>query len=328
MKKYLIIATLIISLLPLGLKAAPSDPLTEEDLQNICDNEIWNEEHEVYDILTGIDINELSDMEKEFIEDYMKYLIGEKYDRTLYNSKAVNYCVNREYRYCEWGVFPLYYFDKRILVNYPSAALAVNNKPLFERLIDIYPFLLDNAVVDYENWHSNGYFYTPALYMISTGQYGVLKYLIDKYEVNLLKNSGYIYRDKTKPQRQINALELAQRSLDEWTQKGNEYGIMCAQKTLKVVQDWFEANRNNPKYNNQGLRDYNRELSRIANLENQKAENNIPADYEGKPLFFLDMEEKYAELNNIERQVNNMEIQIMIDKLMRDIDFSFLGNQA
>ena len=325
MKKYLIIATLIISLLPVGLKA---QTWTDAELQDICDNEIWYEELEVYKIVTTIDPNELSWLEKEFAEDYMKYLIGEDNNRTKYNNKALNYCVNREHRWCEWGVFPLYYYNERMVMNYPSAALAVNNKELFEALIREYPFLLDNAIVDYENYHSNGYFYTPALLMIRNSQFGVLKYLIEKYDVNLLRNSGYIYRDRTKPQRQINALELAQQAVDRWVENGNETGIACARKTLEVVQDWYNRNQNNRKYNNQSLKDYNKELNRIANMDEQKAENQVPADYEGKPILFMDIEEKYAEMKEIEKQINNVEIQIMMDKLMRDLDFSFLTGRA
>ena len=327
MKKYLIIAALIISLLPVGLKAKQ---LTDAELQDICDNEIWYEQLEVYKIVTNIDPEELSWLEREFREDYMKYLIGEENNKTKYNQKAINYCVNREHRWCEWGVFPLYYYSERIVVNYPSAALAVNNKPLFEALIKEYPFLLDNAVVDYENYHSNGFFYTPALLMVRNSQFGVLKYLIEKYQVNLLKNSGYIYNDKTKPQKQINAKELAKQSLEYWKKDGNEIGIQCAQKTLEVVEDWYKKYENDRKYNNQALKDYNKELSRIANLEEQRAENQIPEEYEGGviPASFMSPDEQYAEIKEIEREIKNIEIQIMIDKIMRGFDLSLLGNKA
>ena len=336
MKKYLII-TLIISLLPLlGLKAKAQEPdeLTEEELEYVCDNEIWYEEREVYDFVLNYDQNKkpedppLDEMELNFKESYMKYLVGEGDDRTIYNQRAIQYCVTREDRYCAYSIFPLYYFNKLTIVNYPSAALAVNNKELFEALIKEYPFLLDNAVIDYEHYHSNGYFCTPALYMIKNSQYGVLKYLIEKYDPNLLRNSGYIYRDPAKPQKQVNGLELAQQTLKWWEEKGDKYGIKCAQKTLEVVQDWYKKHAKDKKYNNKELREYNRELNRIANLDEQKAENLLPVNYEGRPLLTPDMEENYAEIQEIEKQINEVELQIMIDKIMGGFDLSAFGNKA
>ena len=310
MKKYLIIATLIISILPVGLKAKQ---LTDAELQDLCDNEIWYEQ-----------------LENESKEDYIKYLIGEENDKTKYNKKALSYCVNREGRWCEWAVFLLYYYyDMRMFVNYPSAALAVNNKELFEDLVKEYPFLIDNAIVDYENYHSNYFFYTPALFMVRNSQFGVLKWLIEKYQVNLLKNSGFIYRDKTKPQKQINAKELAQQTLEEWKKNGNEIGIQCAQKTLEVVEDWYKKYKNDRKYNNQALKDYNKELNRIANIENQKVENRIPAEYRGEqPVNLFELEENYAENAEIENQINNLHLNMLMEKIMSGFDLSLLGNKA
>ena len=331
MKKYLTIIILILSLLPIGLKAQITD---EQELQDNCDNEIWREETQVYNGLLAYERSELSWLEQEFIEDYMKFLIGEPDNRTKYNARAVQYCVNREYRFCEWGVFPLYYFNERMVMNYPSAALAVNNKELFEALIEHYPFLLDNGVVDYENYHSNGFFYTPALWMIRNSQYGVLKYLIEKYKVNLLRNSGYIYRDPAKPQEQINALTLAAQTLDKWIDNGHPVGIQCAERTLNVVKDWYRQHENDRQYNNKALRDYNTELNRIAHIEDQKAENQMPEQYDGMPLNLFAPEENYAqkiERDRIEREITDIRIDILMKKIMRgiinDFDFSAFGNK-
>lgn len=332
MKKYLAIIILIISLLPIGVKAQIND---EKALQEDCDNEIWREETEVYNYLLTFDRSELSWMEQEFIEDYMKFLIGEPDNRTKYNKRAVRYCVNKEGRYCHWGVFPLYYYNERMVINYPSAALAVNNKELFEALIKEYPFLLDNAVVDYEHYHSNGFFYTPALLMIRNSQYGVLKYLIEKHKVNLLRNSGYIYRDPDKPKAQINALTLATQMLDKWIEHGNKVGIQCAERTLDVVKDWYKKYKSDSQYNNKALKDYNIELNRIANLEDQKAENQMPEQYDGMPQNLFAPEENYAQQikdDPIEKEITDIRINMLMEKIMRgiakDIDFSSFGNKA
>ena len=295
-------------LLPIGIMATGN-----KDLDKFCDNIIFNE---MYNQYYGLDDNSYA----------FDYVLGEKNDRAKYKYEVLKIC--DEKNACEWALFGgKKVFGKRsILLNMPSYLLYFNNIEVFELLLKNHPeyetFVDDGTYPDIT--YCNEEFTTPALNAIKEGQLGVLKYLVKNYNANLFKTAGYVYTRKNMPKEPLKGNIIAENAVKKWA--NNPDRLKCAKAVKEYVDQWYEDNKNNQKLNKEAD-EYNAKLYEFASNPKYIMENITP--FELTPLkltpsldlFKLDLKEGYAQ--TIEKRID-----AMIEKLMRDFDFSVFGNPA
>lgn len=311
MKIKYILPVLLILLLPVGLIARDS-----RDLEKFCDDVVFNETYKSYHGKDGVVYS-------------VKYTMGEIDNRGEYIDDVLGwYCASHD---CSEGLFGgmTIFGDMTYYYNMPTFALYLNNKELFEALLNKFPEmmdLVDNGFNASKPNLSNGEFATPALLAVKEGQIGVLKYLVTNYNVNLFKAFGYIYIHPQGAKRLYNAQETAEKAVRRWTRRNNEDRLECAKAVLEYVNAWYEKNKDNTALQEEA-RKYNEEVYASASKPEYMMDNMVPLDlrpFEFTPnlnLLQLNIEEKYAK--NIEKQID-----AIIEKIMRDFDLSALGNPA
>ncbi len=254
----------------------------------------------------------------------LKYVMGEKNNRGEYIKETLSYCADPNLeRKCEWA----FYGEDRqgvekAIVNLPTFALLLNNVPLYEALITQggYSYLIDNGVYKVEEDRFNGEFLTEALQAVKEGQVGILEYLLRKYDPNLLKLSGYIYRSPRLPHAPVDVKTLAQNSLDRYKKRGDNAKVACIEAVQTIIEDWYKENAHKSKYVKEAEK-YNKVVLEWA--PRYVVENEIPFEFTPS----LDIFKLKTVEDNFTQSIDN-QINIIIEKIMRDFDFSAFGNQA
>ena len=305
MKKTIAITLFLVTLLSVGLKA-------DDEIDDFtCDNAPY-----VYLIA------------KKNYNAEREYLFGLPDNRGIYKEEAVDYC-RKDIRPCDRGTgeFRDVFFEdnwwETVAINYPTFALLLNNKEVFEYLTTVggYGELIDNGLYKVEKEWNNSEFMTQAHLAIRFGQVGILKYLIKKYDVNLLKKWGYIYiLGKDTPKENKDSLDMANMYIEHWKKINNYQLVQCTKQAKKVVEKWYAENANKPKYKDAAEK-YNKILDYWAHK--YKAANDTPifTPVNSFDMLRLKIEDNYAQ--NIEKQIDNL-----IEKIMRGFDLSGFGNKA
>ena len=280
--------------------------------ENYCDNAVY---YEYYNKFNG-----------QTISPDLIYAMGTREKRGIYKKEMLNYCATTTgYKACDRR---FYGRDRdgsdRLDMNMPSFLILINNRALFDALVKEggYGYLIDNGIYDIENKGGNDEYLTPALLAVREGQVGTLKYLINKYNVNLLKLSGYLYKNPRKPKdAPRNAKKLAEMSLERFRKEGNYAKVECMLAVQRVVDQWFRDNANNKEYLDDAER-YNKIIKEWA-PKNMISDNDIPFEFTPSlDIFKLqNIQENYTQ--NIDAKID-----ALIEKIMRDFDLSAFGNQA
>lgn len=265
----------------------------------------------------------------------LKWAMGERHDRGKYIKEMLAYCAdpNRIWK-CDHPRYGTdrdpkieqgfgYEFRDMAAVNMPTFALLLNNKPLFEALITEggYGYLLDNGIYKIAEDLFNDEFLTQAFQAVKEGQVGVLEYLIENYDANLLKLVGSIYRYHLAPQTPVDVKAYAKRWLEEYQRRGNYEKVECMVAVQKVIEDWYQKNAHKKKYIEEAER-YNKILLEWA--PKYKVKNEVPLEFVPMHLpdvFRLNIEQNYAQ--NIENQID-----VLMEKIMQGFDLSNFGNKA
>ena len=284
--------------------------------ENYCDNAVYEEYYQKYN--------------GKPISYNLKYALGIKGNRGIYKHELLDYCAKTT----KGGACNTPFYGQgravgdRVVVNMPTFLILINNRVLFDALVTEggYGYLIDNGIYEIEKDRGNDEYLTPALLAVREGQVGTLKYLIDKYQVNLFKLSGNLYRSPRKPKDAPRDVKrLMEISMERYKEQGNYAKIECMLAVQKVVDQWLKKNANNKKYLDDAER-YNK-------IVKEWVPKNIVADvapFEFVPgyspsleLFKLQsiVEESFAQ--NIEKQID-----ALMEKIMRDFDISALGNPA
>lgn len=300
--KYLFALILSLALLPAGVYALD---------ENYCDNAVYND---YYARFNG-----------KSITNDLQYAMGTRQNRAIYKNEMLRFCAETTgARACNKAFFGSdREFGDRVMVNMPAFLILINNRVLFEALVTEggYGYLIDNGIYDIEHDHGNGDYLTPALLAVREGQIGTLRYLVNKYHVNLFKLSGYVYRSPRKPKdTPRNAKRLVEVSLQRFQEKGDYAKVECMLAVQRFVDRWFEENANNQEYLQDAER-YNAIINEWA--PRNMIQNDIPFEFiPSLDLFRLQgVEENVAQ--TIEKQIDTL-----IEKIMRDFDLSAFGNQA
>ena len=311
MKIRYILPVLLIALLPSMIMARDS-----KDLEKYCDNIVFNETYKLYH-------------DKEGILYSIRYTMGDIDNRGKYIDEVLGwYCESHD---CSEGAFGgmTIFGNMTYYYNMPTFALYLNNKELFEALLNKFPEmkdLVDNGFNASDPNLSNGEFATPALLAVKEGQIGVLRYLVTNYDVNLFKAFGYIYIHPQGAKRLYNAQETAEKAVKRWARRNNEERLECAKAVLEYVNAWYEENKENTALQEEAQK-YNEEVYASASKIEYMMDNMVPLDltpFEYTPslnLLQLNIEERYAQ--NIEKQID-----AIIEKIMRDFDLSAFGNHS
>ena len=265
----------------------------------------------------------------------LKYLVGERNNRGKYKQEAIAYC--RE-RYCEYsldwenffGNIPL---EDAVAVNYPTFALFLNNKEIFEALVKYgdFGFLLDDGIYGAELNYMNSYFETPALLAVRYSQVGILKYLLENYDINLYRLSGYVYKSPSKPQEVFDAYGVNDFAMEYWKKRNIPEGVECAKKTKKVLDKYFKEHKKDAETYKEAVRIYNAQVKYWAEFYRVNALNNSPLRPE--ILNFMQPEEENYAQDNTEdvidtKAINDLKINLLMQKIMRGFDLSVFGNKA
>ncbi len=303
-----ILPAFLIMLLPVGIMATDN-----KDLEMFCDNIIFNE---MYNLYYGLDTNSYA----------FEYALGEKNNRGKYKYDVLEIC--DEKNACERALFggKKVFGERSLLLNMPSYLLYFNNIEVFELLLKNHPeykdFIDDGTYPDIT--YCNEEFTTPALNAVKEGQLGIVKYLVENYDVNLFKTAGYVYYNKNKPQRPLTVEEIADNAVTKWRDETpNADRLKCAVAMQKYVKQWQESHKDMKAK----AKAYNEKAYKFASDPEYIMENITPFEFTPPQftpslnLFKLDLKEEYAQ--TIEKRIDTM-----IKKLMRDFDFSAFGNQA
>ena len=311
MKRYKIIVVFLLMALPLFVQAEDIDKF-------VCDNAPY----EYF-------VEHLSDWDKgEGKRKENLYLLGTKDNRAIYKQEAFKFC--EEFKYCTYRLKGHYYFgyelEDYVALNYPTFALFLNNKELFEAFInrDEFRFLLDNGLAQAETHYENSHFYTQALLAVRYSQVGILEYLIENYDVNLLKLSGYLYdKEYTNvPTENADVKEQLRRAKEYWAGKKDERGLKCAEMTEKVVNKWLKEHANEERYIKEAQQ-YNERLKYWS--DKHRLIENLDNDDEDRPVNLFETKENYT--LQIDNKIDNLQIDILIQKIMRGLDLSIFGNK-
>ena len=307
--KHIISLLLVIFILPVGLIAKDS-----KTLENECDDLMYDAYYEAY--------------QKGAIKAYT-YMLGKtKYDKAAYKERIFNICRKDDCAVASYGSI-IVHNEQTPWLNMPSFALFLNNKEIFEALLKEFPdlkYMVDNALSKRNSY--NGEFLTPALSAIREGQYGVLTYLINNYDVNLLKKGGQIHaifghkdiiESKTFAEE---AIEKWKAAIEEDDTPYNRKRLECAIKTQEVVMEWYKQHKNDSRYVREA-EVYNKKIKAVAedNIQVQIMPLFTPSLYQ---LQYIGGED-FA-INSIEKQINGLIEQIM-QNLEREFNSSEL-NQA
>ncbi|MBO4707577.1 MAG: hypothetical protein J5594_03340 [Elusimicrobiaceae bacterium] len=302
--KCIISLLLLISVLPIGLAARASN-----DLEKECDNLIYEATYNRY-------------YGRTIPNEEIPYMLGEPdkpNGKTIYKYKVFHMCNVINCESASFGGFKINNDEATNRYNMPTFALFLNNIEMFEELLKEFPnlrYLVDSAISKKKSY--NGEFLTPALNAIAEGQYGILKYLIKKYDVNLLKEGGNIHviigYDHI-----IDAKKFAEDAVNKWKNAGNTKRLRCAQETKKVVEEWYAKHEHESKYVNEKIK-YNEEIKKLA--KEHPVVQIMPFEFTPSLDLFKpqNIEQNFAQ--NIDKQID-----ILIEKIMHDFDLSTFGNQ-
>ena len=300
--KYFFTLIFALTLLPVFTNALDKD---------YCDNVVYKS---YYDRFGG----------KKNLTDDVKFVMGERNNRGKYIQETLDYCADPKLEdKCDWAKFghDRHGYD-RALVNMPTFALLLNNKPLYEALINEggYAYLIDNGVYMVQEEQFNEEFLTEAFQAVKEGQVGVLEYLIENYKPNLLKLSGYVYRSPYLPHEPVNVRELAKNSLEKYKERDDYARVECMLAIQKVIEDWYKKHEYEKEYVEDAKR-YNEIVLKWAPI--YRVENDMPFEFTPSlDIFKLQgIEENFAQ--SIEKQIG-----ILIENIMRDFDISAFGNPA
>ena len=270
---------------------------------------------------------------------YLDYILGEKGNRGKYKyNMLADVCDAKEFD-CSKSQFGRVLIglngERSLRLNMVAYALDFNNIEVFETLILNKPelkYLIDSALYKGENkiW-CNEEFMTPALIAIEEGQVGVLKYLIKNYNVNLLKRGGYMYR-RAPDYIPLRGKGIAEKALDKWTNKTpDKKRKECAEAVLKVVEEWYRKNENDKKMNDEADK-YNKDFLEVVSQTRYMIDNIDTIKFTPYlDIFKLQSIEK-ENFTDIDGQINSSfaridkQIDILVNKIMRDFDFSAFGN--
>jgi len=301
--KQTIILIFTAMVLPMVVSAAAID-------QDYCDNIIYDYFSELF--------------YGKIISSYHKYSLGEKHNRTIYKTQLLDYC--KQYR-CDYGAYdvspdPVGY---RLKANMVTLLFAFNNIQMFELLIanqGKFRDLVDTGMYLAEKYKHNEELFTPTSYAVIYGQYGVLKYLIDNYDVNLLKLSGTAHLDKKERQEPWTYKQWADYAVKKFQESGEKKRELCALEVKKIIDDWYEKNAKNEKY----IKDaetYNKKVRELSVILEYQMKNDIPifTPVNSFDMLRLNIEENYAQ--NIDKQIDNL-----MQKIMNIFDLSNFGNKA
>ena len=323
MKKYLAIILLSVMTLPvLSLKA-----------YSISDTECDNMPYE-YFIAHSTKIDNTEDR-------HLKYLVGEKNHRGKYKQEALDYCATTKrcaYVYDEENFFGNIPLEDSVEVNYPTFALFLNNIEVFEALIKDggLSFLIDDGIYGAKYNRMNSYFETPALLAVRYSQVGILKYLLENYDINLYRLSGYVYKSDDKPQELVDAYGVNEVASNYWSKKGNEKGKQCALKTKAVLDKYFREHRRNADSYRKAVEEYNNKVRAWAEIYRVNAFNNFPMRRGVDVLDILQPEEENYTSNDtdlnerlykVEKEIDEIKIDILMHKIMNGFDLSVFGNK-
>lgn len=273
----------------------------------------------------------------------LKYLVGERNNRGKYKQEALDYC--KETQYCPYSVDWENFFGNKPLedaveVNYPTFALFLNNKIIFEALIKEggLDYLIDDGLYAAQYNYMNSYFETPALLAVRYSQVGILKYLLKNYDINLYRLSGYIYRSPNKPQEVMDAYGVHEFAKQYWKKKGITKGLQCAEMTKAVLDQYFKDHKKDADTYKEAVRIYNAQVKYWAEYYRVQALNNSPMRRGIDILDFMQPEpENYAEnkeqeleeqIDSVKEQITEMNINILMQEIMNGFDLSVLGNKA
>lgn len=287
----------------------------EKDLEMFCDNIFYDKAYDAYHDLTDN-------------IDYFDYVLGDKNNKGKYKYKMVDYCGRTDCEKARFGEVRMDDGKRTNRLNMVAFALEFNNIEVFETLVLNMPklrYLIDSGLYEGEDKiFSNNEFLTPALNAIKNGQVGVLRYLIREHNVNLFKWGGYMYR-RVPDYLPLEGKTIAEKAVNKWTNKTPDANrLKCAEAVLKVVEDWYDKNKNNRQLKAEA-EEYNRELYKVASQKIYMIENITPLQF--TPATPLDLfklqgiEEGFA--INIDKKID-----AIIEKIMRDFDLSAFGNQA
>lgn len=308
-----ILSILLIMLLPIGIMARDS-----KDFERACDAIVFNEAYEKFhDVVKP----------KSFT-----YVLGEKDNRLKYKDELLKFCNENK---CDRAKFAgMTIFEKRALdLNMPSFLLYLNNIKLLEILLSEHPemkVLMDDGTYPDITW-CNGEFITPALNAVKEGQIGILKYLVDKYNVNLFKIAGYKYYNKNKPQHPLTVVEIADEAIARWRyETPNSARLECAVKMKEYVEEW----KNSHKYMEAQAKDYNNKVENFASTPKYIMSDII--QFEFIPVNTLDlfrlqnMEGNYSQ--SFKQQYVEKRVSALIEKVMHNLELEFnsadFGNQV
>lgn len=305
MKIRYILYVLLIVLLPVAGMAT-----NEKDLETLCDNYVFNDIYTTYHNDSNLSL-------------VFKYILGTKERRGMYKNDLIEICKNNvpceESYYGGVKVFD----EKSPELNVLSFAIYLNNKEIFDAMIEAFPnmrYLIDNALYMEQIELSNQDFMTPAALLIENGMIGTLKYLTTKYkdEVNLRKISGRIHYNPRKPKPMDN-LRRAEKMVEKWKAAGNEGRLSCANKVLEFVQKWYDEHADSRTI--EEAKKYSDTLLKLAE-ENKIADITSFEFAPSLDIFKLQgIEQNFTQ--NIDRQID-----VIIEKIMRDFDLSAFGNHA
>ncbi len=302
--KYLL-PILLVALLPIKSMA------TDEKSLEYCDNRIYDT---VFSRFGHRDDNATT----------LTYMLGTREDKSKFKFEVLEFCEQYDCAVARNSSRILVGDEYSVSLNMVALPFMFNNKEISETLILNKPeltFLTDSGIYPEKPRFSNGEYMTPALNAIREGQPGILKYLISKYNVNLRKKAGYIYYGVSPDKSQLDGLRIAEKALEKWKNETPDRSrARCAEEVLSIVRDWYDRTEHNQEIINDA-KAYNDKLYEIAS--NNIVENIIPFEFvPSLDLFKIqNIEENFA--INIDKKID-----ALIEKIMRDFDFSSIGNQA
>ena len=175
-----------------------------------------------------------------------------------------------------------------------------------------------------ESHYENSEFFTQALLAVRYSQVGILEYLIENYDVNLLKLSGYLYdKEYTNvPTENADVKEQLRLAKEYWAKKNDERGLKCAEMTEQVVNKWLEEHGNEERYVKEAQQ-YNERLKYWS--DKHRLIENLDNDDEDRPVNLFETKENYT--LQIDNKIDNLQIDILIQKIMRGLDLSIFGNK-
>lgn len=269
------------------------------------------------------------------------YLVGENGNKGKYKQEALEYCSETKhcpYVYDQEFFFGDYPLEDSVEVNYPTFALFLNNKVIFEALITEggLGFLIDDGIYGANFNRMNGYFETPALLAVRYSQVGILKYLLKNYDINLYRLSGYLYKSTDKPQKLVDAYGVQAVAEQYWKERGIAKGTQCAAKVRTVLDNYFKEHEKDADVYKKAVDEYNTKVKAWAEIYRVNAFNNFPMRRGMNVLDVLQPEkENYASndsdlnerLHKVEKEIDYIKVNILMHNIMNSFDLSVLGNK-